>query len=256
MAQSERNDSSKARVSVNNKAPANILLVVNCVPKPLIIIVAVSPSPAASNVFFFSCPSLLHFFPSLFICLATNLMSASLLSLPLSVSLSLHNRSFRPSVSSISSSPLPLSWCSHWHLRRPVLCQTAIPQIEISQVLKSLRQIYYLNGREWRGGKWRAGARRWVGMAFWFANFGVLSTIGRAGDGQINRLRIIWVSFRLTDYPNVTIISSKEQRQKSKRGKVCSCLQGETRTRASGGISRFGSCSEWDMSLPNAVIDW
>lgn len=60
------------------------------------------------------------------------------------------------------------------------------------------------------GGKRRAVARCWVGMAFWFTNFGVLSIIGRAGDGQINRLRIIWVSFRLTDYPNVTIISSKE----------------------------------------------
>ena len=104
-------------------------------------------------IFFSSALLCSIFFPSLFICLATNLMSASLLSLPLSVSLSLHNRSFRPSVSSISSSPLPPSWCSHWHLRRPVLCQTAIPQIEISRVLKSLRQIYYLNGREWRGAR-------------------------------------------------------------------------------------------------------
>lgn len=167
MAQSERNDSSKARVSVNNKAPANILLVVNCVPKPLIIIVAVSPSPPASYVFFFFSALLCSiFFPSLFICLATNLMSASLLSLPLSVSLSLHNRSFRPSVSSISSSPLPLSWCSHWHLRQPVLCQTAIPQIEISRVLKSLRQIYYLNGREWRGA--RGGLLHDVGSGWRF----------------------------------------------------------------------------------------
>ena len=104
-------------------------------------------------VFFsdFLCPS---YFPTLFICLASNLMTYIPRSPSTSSSVLLHNHSFFLSVRLlyyIFASPSP--WIFHWHLKRPVLCQTAILQIEISWVLKSLRQIYYFNGESgWGGG--------------------------------------------------------------------------------------------------------
>ncbi len=64
-------------LSVNNSVSVNILLVVNCIPKPLITIVAVSPSMPAPCVSFL--PFSVPIFSFLFICLATNLMSESLL---------------------------------------------------------------------------------------------------------------------------------------------------------------------------------
>jgi len=161
--------------------------------------------------FFSSCPSLLRliFLIRLYL-LASNLMSASLISLSLSLSLSsslfsvlLHNRSLRRSACYISSSPLPPSLL-HWHLRRPVFfCQTAIPQIEISWVLKSLRQIYHLNEREGGGGR-RTGLRCRVCTTFWFDNSCFISAKGAA---EMDRSMdcVIWVYFSLTDYPNVTI---------------------------------------------------
>lgn len=111
---------------------------------------------AASFLCFLFCPSLLQFFP-LPLYLSRLQFNVSIFFPSLSISLFLcsllHNRSFCLSVSSICSLPLPPSWCFHWHLWRPVLCQTAILQIKISWVLKSLRQIYYLNGREWCGAR-------------------------------------------------------------------------------------------------------
>lgn len=97
----------------------NILLAVSCVPKPLITIVAVSPSPPASDAFP-SCTTPLWFILSLFICLATNLMSASRLPPP-PLRLLLHSFCLSPSFPTLSlafesASFVPDSHSSDWDI--------------------------------------------------------------------------------------------------------------------------------------------
>lgn len=122
----------------------------------------------------FSVPSLAYFLSFLsIVCLAW--LFACLL---------LHNRSLFLCVCPLRFFlPLPPSWCSRWHLRQAVLCQTAIPQIEISWVLKSLRQIYYLNGAELRG----AGRRllQDVGSGWHFDS--LISDFSRMGCAEMDR---------------------------------------------------------------------
>lgn len=43
---------------------------------------------------------------------------------------------------------------------------------------------------------------------------------------------------------------------KTRERKVCFCLREKKKVKGSWSVSCFGSCSEWNMSLPNVVIDW
>lgn len=145
-------------------------------------------------------------------CCVTLATSFSFISSPSSYILSVaHFSAAHPSSAHPSSAhPSPLMLMLHF--RWPVLSFLlffAIPQIEISGVLKSLRQIYHLNEEEW----FARGKRKvwcWVWMEFRFANFQNPFDNSLSCDGEIYRLALIWVSLGLTGDSNVTTGLSKE----------------------------------------------
>lgn len=96
----------------------NILLAVNCIRKnPWLPLLLCHPRRQLLVFFFLSCPPLIQFFsPPFYLSRHQFNVSISFVPVSLSCSVSCYILSVCVSV----SRPLPPSWCSCWHLRRPV----------------------------------------------------------------------------------------------------------------------------------------